>query len=425
MPVLSKSEVDGILKNMEQNRTASTPTAKQFQKIPDRTATLRSPEISLQKSLPATPTSAQLNKPALFGISGHKFRSDEFNYVGTASAKKNEAESPIQHNESEGLPGTPVLGPAALVRSSSLPSPTVSNDEVRPNLNRSNSIGNSGAAIKAALGSDMFASFRRTSLASVLEKVKTTVGEQLEESSHDRTIFEIVENGPSTFHKQENVFDSASPIFNRHDQSAVRERITQDCEDQETFEAGNHSSLRRIRLQSMCYEVESAEMKMALDRVAQTDSRSKSSSRKIQKVWKFDPIAEIPVRPYSGLKKNADAAKKMNSAITLNSNLDIFDFKSNACGTPRSLSSSLQAIAQEKTRVEDKTKESKTRDRCIMGPGGFWRTSVHSASAEAIQRKMNGTVANFAQVGKICHVCQLVRSKDLRGRCKNCGALNF
>jgi hypothetical protein len=425
MPVLSKIQLDGVLTKIEQQQHTIARTPNRLLKTPDRKVESRSPNSMRTSSVATTPSSVELSKlnldarsPAFLGISGFNFKSEE--YLGTSPSQKLIGEVNASNYESEQLPGTPV----ALMRSSSLPSTGVSSAESQPTLNRSNSNVESGAAIKAALGSHMFASFRRASLASVLEKVKTTVEEQQDGSPNDKTS-EIKENGIFECHEHENMLENTTTTPEGRALWALEERVVPNSEAKVALEGKHEISERKIRLQSMCYEFESAEMREALDQVAETGSRTNASARKIQKVWKFDQIAEIPARPYSGLKKNAGAGRRLGSAVSLQTNFERIELEANPNGTPRSMSSSFQDCARDKTRILDKSKENKIRERPVMGPGGFWRASLHSASTEAIQRKMPDFVANIAEVRQqilICDVCQSLSSKDVHGRCKRCGA---
>jgi hypothetical protein len=421
MPVLSKKQLDGVLTKMEQQQYTIARTPNRLLKTPDRKVESRSPNSMRTSSIATTPSSVELSKlnldargPAFLGISGYNFKSED-----SSPSQKLIGEVNTNNNESEQLPGTPI----ALIRSSSLPSTGVSSAESLPTLNRSNSNVESGAAIKAALGSHMFASFRRASLASVLEKVKTTVEEQHDGSPNDKTS-EIKENGLFECHEHENMLENTTTTSQGRALWALEERVSPNCEAKVTLEGKHQIKERKIRLQSMCYDFESAEMRKALDQVAETDSRTNAPAKQIQKVWKFDQIAEIPARPYSGLKKNAGAGRRIG-AVTPQTNFERIEFEANPSGTPRSMSSSFQDCTHDKTRVVDKSKENKIRERPIMGPGGFWRASLHSASTEAIQRKMPDFVANIAEVRKqllLCHVCQSFNSKDVHGRCKSCGA---
>jgi hypothetical protein len=424
MPVLSKKQVDGVLTKMEQEQHTIARTPLRLLKTPDRKVQSRSPNSMRTSPMATTPSPAELGKlnldtrgPAFLGISGYNFKSDD--YLGTLPSQKLISEVNTNNNESEQLPGTPV----ALIRSSSLPSTGVSSAESLPTLNRSNSNVESGAAIKAALGSHMFASFRRASLASVLEKVKTTVEEQHDGSPNDKTS-EIKENGLFECHEHANILENTTTMSQGRALWAMEERVSPNCEAKVILEGKRQHIERKIRLQSMCYEIESAEMRKALDQVAEIDSRTNAPAKQIQKVWKFDQIAEIPVRPYSGLKKNAGTGRRF-SAVTPQTNFERIEFEANPTGTPRSIISSFQDCAHDKPRVVDKSKENRVRERPVMGPGGFWRASLHSASTEAIQRKMPDFVANIVEVRKqtlLCHVCQSFNSKDVHGRCKSCGA---
>ncbi len=130
---------------------------------------------------------------------------------------------------------------------------------------------------------------------------KTTVGEQID-TVHD------VNDGDARMSSHK------IPAWEEKTQSVDAE---DSVEDRATFETERQSNLRQLRLKSMCYEFELAESREALDRVSATDKKN-STARRIQKIWKFDHIAEVQVRPYSGLRKNADAARRPSSSIDLN-----------------------------------------------------------------------------------------------------------
>jgi hypothetical protein len=440
MPGIPKSEVVAIVAKWDQKQNpvrASppvTPTKKSL-KTPDRTKASMSPTRMRTPSKSFSPSASNLGKfdvmpqePAPFGISGYKLHGNvEIGHLEAAMLKNEKA----QHNQKESedratLPETP----AALGRSQSMPSPDVSNPVDLPKLNRSSSNGEPGAAIKAALGSSLFTTFRRTSLSTVLEKVKTAVDEQADVSNEAKLKF------------KENI------------QLVVEDKIKMAAEEQTTFEishdfsdatqssgSGAHSKVgasksnetaQSINFQdqnrdSVFYE-ESAEMKEAWDRVADAESRAKTPTKSIQTLWNFEPIPAPLVRPHSSLKKNADAAKRPSSAHSFNFSWEDVEFNDrtpNQSGTPRSMDKSGKMYHENSQVVNAIRNENTTREQISMGPGGFWRTGLHSASAAVIQRKMSSFVANLAEVREqrfTCDVCFSYRSKDAHGRCKKCGA---
>ncbi len=419
MPVCSKSELASILENMNQKQNSWKLKKTTSIKTPERTAAANSLEALASISASSSPVNQAKHtkvqrSPAPSGIFGYNFKGSKIDQMMTKK-EKHKAEDQKQCDESTQPPVTP-QATHVLVRSSSLPETAVVNDDALPKLNRSSSNESPGAAIKAALGSGLFASFRRASLAGVLEKVKTHMGEQNMTETMRCEIGEF-EQTPST---KVLAFEELAQ-FNDGE-----ERF----KDRATFEIENQSNLRRLRLKSMCQEFESEETRYALDKVSAAD-KNHSTSRRIQKVWRFDQIAEPPVRPYSGLKKNADAARRPSSAINLNCEMG-----SRVQVTPRlnqsasyQSSGSITATDQEKTQIPgvvDKMRnENRMKERSSMGPGGFWRAGLNSASNEAFNRKMPDFVASIAEIKNssfMCDVCQSLRSKDALGRCKYCGA---
>lgn len=419
MPVYTKTQVASILDSMDQKQNTPKLTKDKLDKTLERTTASHSVEILRSTSMSAKSSpvhhgrhAADVSRsPAPLGISGYNFKGNAIDQIMAKNEQR--AEDQNQPNDSERLPGTPEAA-RPLVRSSSMPEPAALGIEALPVLNRSSSSEEPGAAIKAALGSRVFASFQRTSLASVLLKVKTTVDEQIN-TVHD------VNDGDA------NTSSHKIPQWEEKTQSVEFLVDAKDSvEDRATFEIERQSNLRQLRLKSMCYESESAETREALDRISATDKKN-STSRRIQKLWKFNHIAEVQVRPYSGLRKNADAARRPSSAINLNSNLEndplLTTPRSNPSVITRSVSRSGNATDSEKTRVPGVV--AKMRERSSMGPGGFWRAGLRSASTEAIERKMPECVASIPEIRKaalFCNVCLSLGGKDALGRCKYCRA---
>lgn len=424
MPVCSKSEVAAVIEKIDQSRNPLTPKIKSSE-MTGRKATSKSPKSLWATSVLSQSTSpAQVRKlllepkePSSLGISGFNFKSnpDTVGAIITKIGKDEEIQN--RRDESQQSCGTPVV----LKRSASMPSPVDSNAEVLPDLHRSSSTGNNGAAIRAALGSGLFASFRKTTLANVLEKVKAAVGEHID-SSPDEKKFEMTKSDRFVADELSFTKQITSPGCAQPSADEIVEIESKDRANIETERQSNH---RNSPTKPMSCELELADATPSWNRFQETES----TSRKIQKNWKFDSIAEVTARPYSGLKKNASAARRPGSAIGVKTDAETFGYKtleSNPSATPRSIKESSETIWGENTRTIEKLRqENKMKEISPMGPGGFWRSGLHSASREAIQRKLPNFVANIAEVKKqtlTCSVCQSWRSKDARGVCKNCGA---
>jgi hypothetical protein len=415
MPVYSKSEVATILNNLKQEHIVLKLKMEKSVETPDTAAhvksskTLKATSVSACSS-PASPIQhmkmRKSNVPS--GIVGFNFKG----HVIDQMTIKNEKVTKDQMNcaDTGPLPGTPEAPPRVLVRSSSSPETVTSNDEALPQLNQSSIKDVPGAAIKAALGSGLFASFRRASLAGVLEKVRTHMGEQIAAEKN----YDAEDEGK---HKPLNTVLSFEEKLQFDD-------ADESVKDPATFAIEHQSNLRKLRLKSMCQDFESDETRQALDRISAADKQN-SSSQRIQKVWRFDQIAEVPVRSYTGLKKNADVARRPSSAIGLPRNFG------SSMPTPRldlsasekSIRGSVEAPGQEKTRISGGLE--KVRQRSSMGPGGFWREGLHSASTEALHRKMPYLVASITAIKNskfTCNVCHCACSQDALGRCAYCGA---
>ena len=427
MPVCSKSEVAAVIEKIDQSRNPLTPTIKSSE-MTGRKTTSKSPKSLCATSVLSPSTSpAQVRKlhlepkePSSLGISGYNFKSNP-DFVGALITKIGKDEE-IQNrlsDESQQSCGTPV----ALMRSASLPSPVDSNAVVLPNLNRSNSTGNNGAAIRAALGSGLFASFRKTSLANVLEKVKAAVGEHIDSSPDEKNV-EMTKNDGFVADELSFIKQTTLPGYA---QPSADEMFKIESKDSANIETERQSNHRNSLTKPMSCELELADTTPSWK--WNRFQEQESTSRKIQKNWKFDAIEEVTARPYSGLKKNSSNARRPGSAIDVKTNTETFGCKimeSNPSATPRSIKESSETIVGENTRAIEKLRqESRMKERSSMGPGGFWRSGLHSASREAIQRKLPKFVANIDEVKKqllICSVCLSWRSKDARGVCKNCGA---
>jgi hypothetical protein len=416
MPVYSKFEVDTILGNMNHKKIEQKLKTEKLDKTPERTAAMKASERLRATSIQAnsSPASQVQRSTAPSGIFGYNFKGKSIDQMITKNEKR--LQDQMKRDGLDKMPETPEA-PRVLVRSSSVPEPSVIIEDVLPKLIRSKSNESPGAAIKAALGSDLFASFRRANLAGVLDKVKTHLGEH--------NIVEAInkaddEDNPTSFDIVSSFEDRM-----RSNEADELERV----KDPATFAIEHQSHLRRLRLKSMCQEYESEETRQALDRVSAAD-KTHSTNQRIQKVWRFDQIAEVPIRPYSGLRKNADAARRPSSAINFKlGNVVQTTPRLNQSAFNRSLSATAEASGQEKSqipRVLDKvTNENKARERSSMGPGGFWREGLHSASIEAIHRKMPEFIASIAEIknsSSNCDVCMSLCCKDAHGRCKYCGA---
>jgi hypothetical protein len=440
MPILPNSEVVARTAKLDQNQNPAshvTPT-KTSVKTPDRTTTSKSPKQLHRLTIAGAPSAAYLERTDLmapesasFGILGFQLHGNVANVTTghlEAAMLKHE-NSTHDQTENRLLPDKALLSetPVALGRSLSMPSPEVSNSVELPKLNRSNSNGEPGAAIKAALGSSLFSTFRKTSFTSVLEKIKTAVDEQMDVTNDTKFNFaqriqsavvgniQIAAQEPANWEIGRGCSDTT--------QSSGPDVHPKDIESESNLTTAT-ISYQKQRKDSEFLE-ESAEMMEAWSRMAKERTPTKS----IQKIWNFEPIPEPPVRPYSGLKRNADAARRPSSASSFNFSLEDVEFINRTptlTGTPRLQDGSGKIHHEQLHQVVDVMRsQNKRRERTSNGPGGFWRTGVHSASADVIQRKMSSFVANIPEVREqslTCDVCFSYRSKDANGRCKKCAA---
>jgi hypothetical protein len=420
MPIPNKAELVDLLENMNQQNlhTSHNNALTRLNKTPEHSDSLISlPELP---KLAATPPARVLKSDLLlqetvpFGISGRNFKPIPAHHLRTAIAKSSKAAEDQEKlkcsNETKQI--HKVAGSESLL----------SSDEAI--LNRSSS-GGAGAAIKAALGSGLFASFRRASLASVLQKVKATVDEQVDASAE--LIFKSNEDDKLIL---EELFD-AKPNFNHKDE-ALNEVPSK---DRVLFEIEQRSHPGIQNSESRCCDSKNAKFDWNQD--IEIRPEGKSSSRRIQKSWNFECIRQATVQSPSGLKTKTDSERRPNSAAIPNASLldyTKFDFSgSNPNVTPRQtqgLGAKRIQNRSDKCRVEDLMMvENKTRQpRASMGPGGFWRVGLHSASSEVIQRKMSDFVANIPemkqQISK-CGLCLTVGKKGKSGCCEKCGSQYF